>query len=234
MGNSSVFDIRHIENGWEIPSEGYCDQPYIVKTDDNAWLCTMTTGTGTEGEGGQHVISIRSTDCGKTWETPVDVEPAVGLEASYSVMLKSPNGRIFVFYNHNTNNVHRVKVIDDSSRDGYNYRVDSLGHFVFKYSDDHGRSWSEKRYDIPQRLFEIDRENIYGGELLFFWNVGKAFAHNGKGYVPLHKVGNFGKGFFVRNEGVLLVSGNILTEKDPEKIIWETYPDGDIGLRTPL
>ena len=41
---------------------------------------------------------------------------------------------------------------------------------------------------------------------------------DGKGYVSLHKVGNFGNGFFLRNEGVLLVSKNILTEEAPEKI----------------
>ena len=49
----------------------------------------------------------------------------------------------------------------------------------------------------------------------------------------LHKVGGFGEGFFTSSEGVLLRSDNILTERDPEKIRWETLPDGEIGLRTP-
>jgi len=31
-----IPDPRHIANGWPIPSEGYADQPYIVKTDDGA------------------------------------------------------------------------------------------------------------------------------------------------------------------------------------------------------
>src|SRR5512132_4146004 len=84
-------DWRHIANGSEIPNEGYADQPYIVKTDDGAWLCVITTGTGLEGEGGQHVISMRSTDQGRTWLKAVDVEPANGPEASYAVMLKAPN-----------------------------------------------------------------------------------------------------------------------------------------------
>ena len=43
----AVSDPRHISNGWNIPSEGYADQPYIVKTDDGAWLCVLTTGVGT-------------------------------------------------------------------------------------------------------------------------------------------------------------------------------------------
>ena len=166
---STVPDPRHISNGWNIPSEGYADQPYIVKTDDGAWLCVMTTGVGKEGQGGQHVVSMRSTDQGRTWEKPVDIEPANGPEASYAVLLKVPYGRIYAFYNHNTDNVREVKQEDGKMQK----RVDSLGHYVFKYSDDHGRSWSAKRYDVPIREFECDRNNTYGGKLRFFWNVGR-------------------------------------------------------------
>ncbi len=187
-------DPRHIVNGLVIPDETYADQPYIVKTDDGAWLCVITTGKGAEGEGGQHVISLRSKDRGRTWEKAVDVEPAGGPEASYAVLLKTPGGRVYVFYNHNTDNVRQVIADKPAYKDGLNRRVDSLGHFVFKYSDDHGRTWSAQRYDIPQRDFEIDRKNPYGGKLKFFWTVGKAFTYKGAGYVPLHKVGGFGEG----------------------------------------
>lgn len=226
-------DPRDIRNGQVIPDEGYSDQPYIVKTDDGAWLCVITTGPGREGAGGQHVVTTRSTDRGKTWSPHVDVEPSNGPEASYAVLLKVPYGRVYVFYNHNTDNVRQVIADKPTYRDGFNRRVDSLGHFVYKYSDDNGKSWSAKRYDIPQRDFEIDRNNPYGGKLKFFWTVGRAFTHRDAGYVPLHKVGGFGDGFFTSSEGVLLRSGNILTERDPEKLQWETLPEGDKGLRTP-
>ena len=226
-------DGRLITTGWVIPDETYSDQPYIVKTDDGAWLSVITTGSGVEGAGGQHIVTRRSTDGGRTWPQPVDVEPAKGPEASYAVLLKVPYGRIYVFYNHNTDNVRQVIADKPAYPDGFCRRVDSLGHFVFKYSDDGGRTWSAKRYDIPMRDFEIDRRNPYGGKLKFFWNVGRAFALGGAGYVPLHKVGGFGEGFFTSSEGVLLRSSNILTERDPEKLRWETLPDGDIGLRTP-
>ena len=83
--------MRDITTGWEIPSENYCDQPYIVKTDDGAWLCAITTGHGCEGVRGQHVVSMRSTDMGRTWSKPVDVEPGDGPEASYAVLLKVPS-----------------------------------------------------------------------------------------------------------------------------------------------
>jgi len=123
----------------------------------------VTTGSEHEGAGGQHIITTRSTDRGKTWTDTVDIEP----------------------------------------------------------SDDNGRCWSKKRYPIDVRAMEIDRENVYGGAIRFFWNVGKPFIHEGSVFVPLCKVGGFGPGFFVCNEGVLLKSDNILKEKDPERIRWE-------------
>lgn len=230
---AQIPDPRHIANGWTIPDESYADQPYIVKTDEGAWLCVLTTGKGVEGAGGQHVVSTRSTDRGKTWSPLVDIEPADGPEASYAVVLKVPSGRVYVFYNHNTDNVREIKGDDPPYKGGIVRRVDSFGHFVFKYSDDHGRTWSGSRYEIPQREFEIDRKNVYGGKIKFFWNVGRAFEYRGAGYVPLHKVGGFGEGFFTSSEGVLLRSANILTERDPEKIVWETLPEGDKGIRTP-
>lgn len=226
-------DWRDIRTGREIPSETYADQPYVVRTDDGAWLCILTTGAGREGSQGQHVVSLRSVDQGRTWSKPVDIEPADGPEASYAVLLKVPSGRIYAFYNHNTDNLRRVKADNPPYRDGWCTRVDTQGYYVFKCTDDHGRIWSQTRYPIPVREFEIDRENPYGGKVRFFWNVGKPFAHEGAAYVPLHKVGGFGRNFITRSEGVLLRSPNIFTEADPEKVTWETLPDGDIGLRPP-
>lgn len=225
----TVPDARHISRGRNIPSEGYADQPYIVKTDDGAWLCVMTTGAGREGAGGQHVVSMRSTDQGRTWERPVDIEPADGPEASYAVLLKVPYGRIYAFYNHNTDRIPEVKREDQ----GVYKRVDSLGHYVFKYSDDHGRSWSATRYEVPLREFECDRNNVYGGKLRFFWNVGRPLILGDAAVMVIHKVGAMGAGFFAQSEGAFFKSKNILTERDPEKITFETLPDGDIGLRTP-
>ncbi len=189
----------------------------------------MTTGAGHEGAGGQHVISMRSTDRGATWSAPVDVEPADGPEASYAVMLKVPSGRVYCFYNHNTDNVREVKTEDGKALK----RVDSLGHYVFKFSDDHGRSWSAKRYDVAVREFACDRENVYGGKLRFFWNVGRPLIRDAAAILVLHKVCAMGAGFFAQSEGAFLRSENILTERDPEKITFETLPAGDIGLRTP-
>lgn len=226
---ATVPDPRHISRGWEIPSEGYADQPYAVTTDDGAWLCVMTTGPGHEGAAGQHVVAQRSLDQGRTWSERVALEPLEGPEASYAVLLKVPGGRIYCFYNHNTDNVREVKREDQ----GVYRRVDSLGHYVFKYSDDHGRTWSAERFDVPIREFACDRENIYGGSLRFFWNVGRPLRQDDRALMVLHKVGAMGAGFFAQSEGAFFASENILHERDPHRITFVTLPDGDVGLRTP-
>ena len=226
-------DMRNITSGVIIPDESYSDQPYIVKTDDGAWLCVITTGGGHEGASGQHIITQRSLDKGKTWVDWANVEPADGPEASYAVLLKAPSGRIFVFYNHNSDNTRWVIGDNPPYADGKVTRVDSQGYFVFKYSDDHGKTWSAERITIPVRNFEIDLKNPYQGKIQFFWNVGKAFNYQGKACVPIIKVGGFGDGFFTSNEGALLQSPNLFTEKDPVKATWITLPEGNTGLKTP-
>ena len=124
------------------------------------------------------------------------MEPADGPEASYAVVLKVASGRIYVFYNHNSDNIRQVKATNPPYTSGYCDRVDSLGYFVFKYSDDGGLSWSDERYRIPVREMEIDRQNADAGSIRYFWNVGKPFVHNGSAFVSLYKVGGFGYGFF--------------------------------------
>lgn len=225
-----VVDSRLLSQGSIIPSEGYSDQPYIVQADDGAWVCIVTTGKGVEGAKGQHVVSLRSTDQGKTWEDIVPIEPADGPEASYGVLLKVPGGRLYAFYNHNTDRVAEVKREDG----GAPYkRVDCVGHYVFKYSDDHGRTWSPQRYEVPIRLFENDRNNVYGGKLTFFWNVGRPIIVGDTAFLTLHKVGAMGPGFYSQSEGAILASKNLLTERDAAKITFDTLPDGDVGLRAP-
>lgn len=224
------IDYRHVETGYEIPSEGYCDQPYVVINADGSWTCLLTTGVGHEGDHGQHIVATISHDRGRTWSELCDIAPATGPEASWVMPLRVPDtGRIYAFYTYNKENLREVKRVDG----GIYTRVDSLGTYAYKYSDDCGRTWSDERYEIPMREFECDRTNAYSGAVMFFWGVGKPFTHKGAAYVCASKIGGFGTGFFAQNEGVLFRSANLLTEHDPAKHEWETLPEGDIGLRTP-
>ena len=69
------MDERNIKCGKIIREDGYSDQPYVVKTNDGYWLMTVTVGGEEEGAEGQHVVSLRSGNCGETWEDVVDVSP---------------------------------------------------------------------------------------------------------------------------------------------------------------
>lgn len=225
-------DPRNIETGTEIPSEGYCDQPYVVKLPDGGWLCLMTTGSGREGDTGQHIVATRSYDRGETWSALVDIEPADGPEASWVMPLITPGGRVYAFYTYNGANLREVIADTDVYPEGKTSRVDTLGDYAFKFSDDGGLTWSD-RYTIPVRAMAIDRQNPYGGKVRFFWGVGKPIAHDGVAYLGFAKVGRFGHGFMAVSEGCFLRSDNVLTETDPERIAWETLPEGDHGLRSP-
>lgn len=229
-----LTDWRMLENGETIHSGNhYVDEPFIVRADDGSWVCSLSIGDGQEADNSQRTTVRRSTDHGVTWEEPVDIEPADGPEGSKAVLLKTEFGRIYAFYIYNNEDLREIPGDTPPYDNGMCTRVDSLGEFSYRYSDDYGKTWSVKRYHIPMREFDVDRENPVGGKVKLGMNSAIPLVLNHEAYIPFTKVGSFGEGLFSRSEGVLFKSSNILTEKDPEKIVWETLPDGDVGLRAP-
>jgi hypothetical protein len=215
-------DGRNIRTGHTIPDEGYCDQPYIVVTKDGNWLCTLTTGRGQEGQKGQHVVATISADRGQTWSPLVDIEPADGPEASWVVPLVTPGGRVYAFYDYNGD---RVATMPGGSKP---IRADMLGWFVYKYSDDHGRTWSAKRQRLPMRLTACDRANQWQGKVQVFWGIDKPKIAGGDVYFAFTKLGRY---MLDDGEGWLYRSDNLLTEPDVGKLRWELLPDGEHGVR---
>lgn len=216
----AATDPRNIKNGFVILQNGYCDQPYAAITKDSNWLCVVTTGKGTEGELGQHIVAIISQDKGKTWSSPIDIEPATGPEASWAMPYVTPGGRVYVFYTYNADNLRHVPYP--------HCPIDALGEYAFKYSDDHGRTWSRERFSIPMRKMRIDLENNFGGKVLFFWGVGKPVSYHHSMIFGFAKVGKDGV-----SQSVFMHSANINIERDPRRLQWELLPDGDEGLRAP-
>ena len=100
-------DLRNITTGLPIPKEHYCDQPYVVVREDGAWVVCLTTGSGIEGETGQHVISSISYDKGKSWSEPVDIESAESPESSWVMPYLTEYGRFYAFYVFNKPNIHK-------------------------------------------------------------------------------------------------------------------------------
>ncbi|HOB75826.1 MAG TPA: exo-alpha-sialidase [Phycisphaerae bacterium] len=216
-------DPRNVHNGWVIPDEGYCDQPYIVIRPDGAWVCTMTTGKGEEGHRGQHVVSTISTDQGRTWSPLVDIEPADGPEASWVIPLITPGGRIYAFYDYNGDRVNTLGEKKD-------IRADMLGWYVYKYSDDGGQSWSKERYRLPVRVTACDRTNDWGGKVQILWGICKPIVSQDTAFFSFTKLGRY---LLDEGEGWLFASDNILTARNPADIRWEMLPEGDHGIRAP-
>jgi len=213
------MDPRDITAGYEIPSENYADQPYVVVTQDGNWLCVLTTGPSTESQRGQHVVATISADKGQSWSELIPIEP--GLESddwhmtSWVTAVAVPGGRVYAFYN---------------------YRYDEVctqhgGWLCYRYSDDNGRTWSAQRYRVPMRLAKRDRENVTGGTHQFFWCIDKPVISNGSLFFGLPKLTT---GLPLDGgEGWVVCSDNILTERDPDSIHWELLPDGDVGVWNP-
>lgn len=215
-------DPRRFEEGNLIPSEGYCDQPYVVRMEDGTWLCVLTTGKGREGDPGQHVVATRSSDRGRTWSELVDIEPADGPEASWAVPLVTPSGRVYAFYDYNGDRVTSLPGRPPG------IRADTLGWYCYRYSDDGGRTWSEERFRLPMRVTACDRGNQWKGDVQVFWGIDKPKAADGVVRFAFTKLGRY---MLEEGEGWLYVSPNILTERDPARIAWDLLPEGDRGIR---
>jgi len=192
-------------------------------TADGNWCCVLTTGAGKEGQGGQHCVATVSHDRGRTWSPLIDVEPADGPAASWIVPLITPAGRIYGFYTYNGD---RVSTLPGSDK---RIRNDTHGWYCYRYSDDGGRTWSQ-RHRIPMRVTACDRASQFKGKVQMFWGIDKPSIVDGHVYFAFTKLG---KHFLQNGEGWLYHSDNILVEKDPGAIHWELRPDGEHGIRRP-
>ena len=229
----SLDDTRLIATGLKIPTKFYADQPFLTPTKDGGLLCVVTTGLGHEGSRSQHVLSMKTFDEGESWQDLTPLESPDAPESSWGVPITSPSGRVFVFYIFNADDIRELPADNPPYPGGVTQRMDSHGHYVFRWSDDHGKTWSVKRGEIPVREYEIDRNNSTRGAVRLFWNVGKPFLIGETIFLPIHKVGGFGEGWFTSSEGALLRSDDLFSCKNPTDAKWVTLPDGDRGIRAP-
>lgn len=216
-------DWRDVEQGDLIYKNTYIDQPYVLKLNDNNWLCVFTTGAESESRPGQHIVAMKSTDMGKSWTSPVKIEPNTGPMSSWAIPYQTSYGRVYVFYNYNGDNVSEVR--------GKPIRqAGLLGWYCYKYSDDNGVTWSDERFRIPIRITAADIFNEFDGFVQMFWGIDKPRLSEGKVYFAFSKIGKFVQD---QSEGWLLCSDNLDTQKDASKVNWKMLPDGEYGIRNP-
>ncbi len=223
-------DWRNIETGHEIPAEGYADMPLVVTLNDASWLCVLTTGPGREGAPGQSVIATRSTDRGRSWSEPVPIAPKVarhGSESSWAVPLHVPDqgdpefGRVYAFYVTNGDHITEVPGLEDRDDD----RVDMLGWYVYRFSDDAGETWSDAtRIHIPKT--EADLNNTFGGKVQMFWGVDEPVVVGSRTLIALTKIREH---LVTGTEGWLLACDNLTVEPDPTRHTWQLLPMGNTG-----
>lgn len=210
-----MSDMRKVELGTEIPSENYCDQPYVVVTANGNWLCVLTTGQGLESTPGQHVVATISADRGRSWTPLIDIEPPADRMTSWVTAFMVPSGRVYAVYN--------LELTDESTQHG--------GRLCYRFSDDDGQSWSGDRYSIPMRQTAVDRANVTNGREQFFWCIDKPVVTDNGVFFGIPKLSSGSP--IVSGESWVIHSANILHELDPERIKWELLPEGDTGITNP-
>ena len=234
-----VFDSRWIPNGNVLRSGGYSCQPYCSVLPHGVWSCVMTyihAPQWIEGQPGEHLVSMRSKDQGKTWDEFVPIEPysnvTTGQVSAYgSIAARQDGSRIFAIWIQNVNNVSHLP----GQKPSLTFRADMLGNFVWKYSDDQGLTWSDSHYTIPVPYNYIETINSFSkskngtGDVQIMWQVDHMKTMKDNTLIfAFTKIGTYAVAPV--EEIFILSSKNILTETDPTKVVWDMWPHGEHGI----
>jgi len=193
------------------------------------WLLTWTRASH-ENHPDQHVVISRSEDRGATWNPPAMIDGATAAQqagpergkyqASWPFFIAAPAlGRIYHFHHKNFGRT--------------DARDDTTGGLRFRYSEDDGRSWSEAFDYLQIRRGKLDHPDP-AMPVNFVTCFQSLLATDG---VPLVSLTRWGSGsphlLNVSSEVWFLRFENLLTERDPEKLVMTTWPEGGEGLQVP-
>ncbi len=199
-------DPRFADAGTVILEDGYADQPYVVQLHDGRWLCVTTVSPTVENAPERHLVLSWSDDQGQTWtEAAPGIEPPDEMrQPSWATLFVNEFGRVYAFYNLN--------------------RKEGPGIvYAYRYSDNHGQTWSERRY-LPIRQTAIDRafENASS------WGIDPPQKIGEHVYFAFSKYGGPNR----QGEGWVVRSPNLWSERNADEIVWEMWPEGDYGVRS--
>ena len=102
-----------------------------------------------------------------------------------------------------------------------------LGWYCYKYTDDEGKTWSD-RYRLDVRKTEVDLNNNWQGEVQIMWGIGKPVDVDKGMMFAFTKIRQY---MLDHSEGWFFRCDNINTEQNPEKLKWVMLPDGQKGLK---
>lgn len=202
-------DPRRFENGEFLFTNGYIDQPYTVVCEDGSWLTVVTTSNFSEASGDFFLLTTRSRDEGRTWSRPVAViEPPTFYRPAWATLMRGPGKRVFCFYN-----------VKES-------RGDTRGRlrFCYRWSDDHGATWSDARGEIPLERLDHEAPEVSPNG----WSVCPPFHRDGKVYLTFTRFVPPGRS---EGRGFLFRSPDLLTAAHPAAATWERLPQDHRGLR---
>ncbi len=206
-------DARNVQQGSPIPAGGYSAPPRVVQLPDDTWLAVLTTGKGPAGDRGRHIVSRRSPDRGQSWEGGIDIEPAGERPSLWAQPLLLPSGRVVVFY-----------LQGDLA--AAKERISRSGDLALRYSDDGGRSWSE-RILLPLPETVLAREQDPGGDVDGLLGTGRPLFTAGSVLLPFSRIGSSPD---ERTEVWVLRSEDLASLDDPAAAHWQLFPAGEKGL----
>ena len=249
MDKNNVNDL-YLENEWErtepdllayIPGDftgaDACNQHFlVVKTPPGTFVGFWTQSTF-ENAGDQRVVVSRSLDRGRTWSAPQTIDgpqpadpPGTGL-ASWGFPIVAPDlladggHRVYYIYNKNVG-------LDDA-------REDTTGMVRCRYSDDDGCTWSDATIDFPiapSAISHPDRSMppswiVYQtvfvtpeNHVLVPFTRWASHTWDPAVKLNLNLLEHWSEVWFLRFE-------NILSERDPDKLVVSTWPKAAHGIQ---
>jgi hypothetical protein len=164
-----------------ILEDSYVDTPYLVSMPGVLGCVVTMNSTGGEGNDGEHVAILRSTDNGATWGSPIEIEPVANPSSSWGCpYYDAANDKLYVFYTYNTADVTTV---------GASSRVDCVGVLAYRTSSDKGLTWSA-RTELTIPTTSIDTANVTSGTHKLFWLFDVPKFKDGHVYIGLSKMTN--------------------------------------------
>ena len=213
-----------------VPLGGNTDdatnQHFLVIPSTSGRFLAVWTQSSRENNPDQRVVFAYSDDHGHAWTTPVVLDGPDGNDdriASWGFPILAPDlGRLYIFYNKN------IGAVD--------VREDTTGTLSFKYSDDDGKTWSD-RHEAP-----IERSAISSTDPAMpeNWICYQTPIQGPDGNVlcgftrwacnSFHSESHL---FQRHSECCFLRFENILTEFDPARLEVTTWPNAPHGIRVP-